>query len=751
MRLLSYRDGLARSLWRVLCITVCVLAVAVVAEGVPPTGSVRGIVTDQASGEPIPWVDVHILDGPHLDFTDDAGRFEIREAVAGSHSLRFSRIGYEVLIHDVNVVAGDTLAVDVVLISTPIPLEETLVVGRHLRLDIEESNRAIELRGRELASKLGATVSATLSEEPGVAERTMGPSPARPVLRGMSGERLLVLEDGVSTGDLSSTSPDHAVVIDPLSAQQVEVVRGPAALAYGSSVFGGVVNVNRGHVPDARLDGVHGRIQVLGESGSLSRATQVEVSAPWEDFVFHGNLSGREGEDVDTPVGEIGNTGIQTWNGSLGLSRFMHWGRLGIAAGYFDTAYGIPGGFLGGHPNGADIEADRRHFVTEAELLPGISAIESVELNGIYTRYFQEELESTGICGVSFGVLNYEASARAHLAPAALGPIGTGSAGVLYRHRDYASACLSFTPPTIERSLGGFLYQHRTTSVWEIGASLRIDQRWVEPARADTNKAGPIRDRQFTGWSGALSVSRSLGPGWNVEATLTRSYRSPALEELFSDGPHLAAFSFEVGNSSLGDESGIGFESALRWVSDGLRATLTGFYNQVDGYIQAVDTGEIEYGAGEGGFLARWQFEGTDAEFVGAEAAFTLERGRFSGTAQGSLVRGEDLDGETPLPLIPPFGGRIEGRYRVGDFLLGAAARGATDQERLGPFETPTAAYLAGDVSVEWSRMSPTSLHTVVLRIENLTDAEYRNHLSRIKSILPEEGRNVAFVYRLSF
>jgi iron complex outermembrane receptor protein len=129
----------------------------------------------------------------------------------------------------------------------------------------------------------------------------------------MSGERLLVLEDGVSTGDLSSTSPDHAVLIDPASAHQVEVVRGPAALAFGSSVVGGVINVDRGYVPRTRLDRLHGRVQVQGETASRSRATHVEMGIPWDDYVAQIALSGRQGENVHTPAGEIGNTSIQTW------------------------------------------------------------------------------------------------------------------------------------------------------------------------------------------------------------------------------------------------------------------------------------------------------------------------------------------------------------------------------------------------------------------------------------------------------
>lgn len=718
-------------------------------------GEIAGCVTDAGTGEPIVWVDVHLLDGAHLEFTAEDGCYRVPRVAAGVHEVEFARIGYDPRVVTVEVVAGAVARIDIALTARPFELPSAEILGRHSGPQMEEEGRAVNLRGNDLAAKLGGTVAATLADEPGLAERTMGPAPARPVVRGLSGERLLVLEDGVSTGDLSATSPDHAVVIDPLSAHQVEVVRGPAALAFGSSVLGGVVNVDRGYVPAARLDAVHGRIQTQGESVSRSRALQAEIGVPWGRQVVRGSVSVRGAEDVTTPAGEIGNTAVDTWNGTLGVSRFGGWGHVGVAGSYFDTEYGIPGGFLGGHRNGADILADRRHAAVAAELLPRWTGVESIELQSSYSRYFQEERESNGSCGVSFGVINYDSGIRLHLDDDAPGPLGTGSVGVALRTRDYASGCFSFTPPTDERSFGGFLYQHCALGEWEFGGALRLDHRAVEPAYADTNKAGAIRPRRFTGMSGSFSMARPLGHGFRAEVVLSRSFRPPSLEELFSDGPHLAAFAFEVGNADLGAETGLGLEANLGWAGElggrAARIEVSGYRNDVRGYIHAVDTGEIEYGSGEDGYLARWQFRGVRAVLTGVEGSAALELGRVDLAATVSYVRGTRTRDDRPLPLMPPLSGRVEVGSAWGAFRTTLATRGAAAQKRLGEFEARTAAHLVWDASLEWSHLGAGTLHGVVLRLENAGDAEYRNHLSRIKSILPESGRNLALLYRVGF
>jgi len=714
------------------------------------SGILVGQVTDAETGAGVVWVDVHDPEG-HLEFTGAEGDFRIDGLSPGLHVFEFKRIGYETQVHDVVISSGKTSTLDIEMVAEPIRIDEYVLQGRHVEPHVHKHDRSVELTGRELQRRMSDSVAGTLANEPGLAERTMGPAPARPVVRGMSGERLLVLEDGAPTGDLSATSSDHAVVIDPLAAKEIEVVRGPAALAFGSSVVGGVVNVGRGYVPNTHLDRVRGHVQMQAESATRTRATQLLVSVPWESYVAEVELSLREGEDVSTPVGEIGNTGLSTWNGTLGLSRFESWGYLGLSASYIDSEYGVPGGFLGGHPNGADIEFDRRHYMVDGEFHPDWTGVGGINLKSSYSRYFQKELESTGACGVSFGVLNYASSLHVHFDEDAPGILGQGSVGVNYQHRDYASGCFSFTPPIVERSAGAFLYQSREVGQWDLGGALRVDYRNVEPARADTNKAGPIRTRDFGGLSASVSAARPIAEHWSAEAVLSRSYRSPALEELFSDGPHLAAFAFEVGNSGVDPETGLSAEGSLRFESGQVAVEATGYVNQIDGYIQAVDTGEVEYGAGEEGFLALWRFEGLSVRFVGTEASGSWTPGNLELSGHLGYVRATDTEKDEPIPLIPPLSGQLSLDYKWSDYRFGADLRGAARQERLGTFESPTAAYLVSDLRAEWQLLASSSLHVVVLRLENATDTEYRNHLSRIKSILPEEGRNLSLFYRLNF
>lgn len=717
-------------------------------------GWIRGSVADRDTGAPIPEVDVRIVDDPHLESTGATGHFTISGVTAGVHEVQFSRIGFEPTAVAVTVAPGDTATVNVSLIPRVIQLDESRTRGRREGPLIDEADRVVQLSGKSLLEKLGSTVAATLSSEPGVAERSMGPAPARPVVRGMSGERLLVLEDGAPTGDLSSTSPDHAVVIDPLSVERVEVVRGPAAFEFGSSVLGGVVNVDRSYVPSVPLAEAHGHLQTHGESVSRSRAFQGEIGVPWGEQTIQASVSARRAEDVDTPVGSVENTAIESWNGSIGATRFGDWGRVGVAGSYFDTRYGVPGGFLGGHPHGADIVANRRYASMRAELLPDWTGVPRVRIQSTYSRYYQEELESNGSCGVSFGVLSYDAQTRVDLDEDAPGPITSGSLGLDFRRRNYASGCFSFTPPTIERSSGAFLYQRAGLGAWEFGGSLRVDGRVVEPESRLVNKAGVIRKRSFLGWSGALSVDRDVAENLTAEVVLLRSFRSPSLEELFSDGPHLAAFTYEVGNADLGTESGLGIESTVRWgdkSSGDADVRLTAYANEVHGYIHAVDTGEIEYGSGEDGSLARWQFRGEGVRITGFETSAGVHLGRYDLRTTASYVRGTRKSDGAPLPLMPPLSGQLEATGRWQRVEASVTARGAAAQERLGEFEEATAAYLVWDAGVTWSHLGADQLHEVIFRLQNAGDAVYRNHLSRIKSILPEPGRSFSLVYRMSF
>lgn len=722
-----------------------------VAAGSSRAAVVSGRVVDLDTGKPVPWVDLGlVVEGAETaTLSDPEGLFRFRRVPAGAAMLQASRIGYRTERRELVVPAGsDTLRVRLVLETEAVTLESVDVSGSAIERadDLYVDQAPVSVTGQELREQMGGTIAAVLADHTGISEETMGPAPARPVVRGLSGNRVMILEDEIGTGDLSATAPDHALVVDPLNASRIEVIRGPATLLYGSSVLGGVINVRRGAVPLVRPESTEASVAYIGDTVNAGSAGRLTVSGPAGDFGYTVDAIARTGDDVSTPLGDMRNSQIDGWNGSAGLSWFGNDSHVGVAHGRYNSDYGIPGGFRGGHPNGVDIELERQRTLMHAGIHFDDGVVESAEFFGGYSRYFHEELESSGRCGVSYGLLQHEWTQRTHLRP---GAWGHSVFALSYRNRDFAQGCLSFVPQTVERTYAAAAYNEKEWSGLRWVAAARGSYREVDPSREEVNKAGAIRTRSFSGVGAALAVARDHGRWATTTVTLTRAFRAPAIEELYSEGPHLAAYSYEVGNADLDSETGVGAELRFDWRARTWSGTLTGFVNDFDRFIHPRDTGELEFGPGSEGFLERWQYVGTAVRMAGAEARVVWRATpRFELTSEASFVRAEDRDFAEPLIRMPPAMGRFTARYRTGEWTFAANVRGAVEQNRVAEFEVPTAGYVTGGVSVEWNRLGQGTFQSILLRVNNVSDLEYRNHLSRIRSVLPEPGRNVTLMFR---
>jgi len=675
------------------------------------------------------------------------GAFQLVVSEAGADTLVATRLGYEKLTRPMQIVAGESmrLVVEIHTESLAMPELEVLAAAAEAEERSHGHQSAVELSGRDLRERMGPTIASTLASEPGLAEESMGPAPARPVLRGLAGNRLVFLDDGVPTGDLSAASADHAVAIDPLGAERVEVIRGPATLLYGSAIQGGTINIHRDYVLDRHPSHWTASLGLVGDTVSQGRAAQAKAAGPVGPVGFVATGIVREAEDVETPVGSLGNSGISTWNAAVGAGVAGGWGHAGVAARRYESDYEIPGGFLGGHKNGADIELELSGLDGRAAL-EEVSGLDRLEFRGRYSRYFHKELEANDVCGVSFGLLEYHGGVRAIRSTR----LGNTTLGLSLDTRDYAQGCLSFVPRTDEISLAGVAYHEVRIGRFDVHGAVRFDDRSVEPEAERDNKAGRVRRRDYSGTSGAISASTPLGAGFSTRLMLIRSFRAPSLEELFSDGPHLASFAYEVGNADLGSEIGQGVDWTLRWDRNRSVAWLSLFHNDYDRFIHVADTGELEFGPGESGFLSRWQYRGLGATLSGAELEVAWKPRRWVDLEfTGSYVRGTLTGSEEPLPRIPPFSGRVAARFHWGAWHASMALRGAAEQGRLATFEERTAGYVTADVGLEWGRLGGTAYQTIMLRVQNLANVEYRNHLSRIKSIMPQPGRNVSLLLRV--
>jgi len=708
-------------------------------------GVITGAVHDADSHAPVSFTQV-VLEELNRGTTSDAnGRFELAGIPAGTYTLKAFRIGYEQIARRITVPSGDTVRVDIDMTSSAVSADGVVVEGD--RDSGTLADPALSVEGRDLRQHLGTTIAETLNDQPGIAMRSMGPAPARPVLRGLGGERLLVLEDGGRTGDLSAVSSDHAVVIEPMTAERIEIIRGPAALVYGSNTLGGVVNVVRGSVPSVRPDGLHAGMSVQGQSVNEGLSGGLMLTAPVGPLSVSMDGSIRQAGDLQTPAGKLGNTALSTYNASAGVSRIGQRGYIGGAGGYYYSEYGIPGGFVGAHPNGVDIRIDRKHAELRGEYLPRAAWLQRVEGRTQFSRYFHQEFESRDVVGVEYGILSGQASVVGYTA--GLGPFTKGAVGMWGELRSVASGGLSFTPNAAEQTVAAFAFQEATVGAVSIQGGLRFDYRAVTPEHEkESRRVGFIRQRTFSGVSASLAGTWRPSRQVTAGLTLMRSLRMPGVEELYSEGPHLASYSFEVGNADLDSERGWGVEATARYAGTRASASLALFGNYIQDYIHPQNTGDTTYSV----LLPIYQFRGATATMIGGEASASVPIGfGFGVEGSASYVRGTFTDSGDPLPFMPPLTGRTGLRYRNGPITLGLAARAATAQERLGAFEERTDGYVVFDAFGQFYLSTGNLLHTFDLTIENLTNAEYHDHLSRVKVIMPEPGLNLRLLYKVYF
>jgi iron complex outermembrane receptor protein len=732
---------------------------------------VTGTVVDRESGAPLTAARVSLLP-THLGETTHAqGRFLFDNLTAGTYTLVVEHLGYRRVSRPVVVASSGATDVRVEMEIAAIELGAIVVTGALTRRSREDVLSPITtLAGAELDRRMDATVAAALEGKPGLATTSLGPATARPVIRGLGGDRIVMLEDGHRSGDLSSYSSDHAVTIDPLTARQVEVVRGPMSLLYGSSALGGVVNVIREEIPASLPEHTHGGLSLQGASVNDGLTAGGYALTSLGQFALRGEASVRRSGDVKTPLGDLVNTGTNAFNLAAGAGVAPDWGHAGIAYRLFDTKYGIPGGFVGGHEGGVDIEM-RRHSVRAVSELHRESALfHTFRATGAYTDYHHVELEQSGAVGTEFfqDIANLEIVSN----HGAHGTFTEGAVGVRAQYRDVVTGGSLRTPSTYDYTLAIFGVEELVTGPFRFQAGLRYDlARYVPRDTTAFVSAGgeriPVRARSFG------SVSASSGVLWVASdlirfgASIARAYRTPDFNELFSNGPHLAANSFDVGDPRIEQETGFGLDVFARITHDRMNGEIAAFRNQLSDYIFPSSRGRAELGA-QGG-RPRFQYTNEDARFTGIEGEFDFSvSNAVVVEATGSVVQAEFTSERAPIPiltptdtmfvpaskyppLIPPPQARLGARYEQPGHFAGFGVKLVAEQDRLGDFETRSPAYALLDVSVGVRLVRGDRLHTLTLRIDNALDTRYRDHLSRIKDLMPGPGRGFSLLYRLAF
>jgi len=735
----------------------CLAVVASLAAAQEPRVDVRGRVLIAEGGLALPAVVVAIEERPVTATTDEDGAFVFPQQAPGLVHVRVSVQGFEPVRQEVEIRPG--LEPLVIALKDDLHYTEVVSVSPQPRDPFESYQPTSVLSGQELAIKLEGSLGAMLSTEPGVAERSLGAGPSRPVIRGQDGDRVLILQNSQRTGDLSSQSADHGVTLNPAAATQVEVVRGPATLLYGANAIGGLINVVSEQIPTRPVTQVvgSGQFDLASNAGQAGAAGDISVgNGRW---ALNAGGSGRRAGDYDTPAGEVPNSQTQGAFGSVGVSRTDANGYLGGSVAIDETRYGVP--FV--EEGGIELNPRRRVLNARGERrnVPGL--FDSVRASVAHHRYRHEELEDNE--PVTFfrnDLLDVDLRATHR-------PVGrmTGTVGVSGYGRTFeVEGAEALSPRVEQRMFSLFTYQELT---WA-HATLQFGGRYD---RAAYDPRGGLQSRTFDNLSFSFGTLLRPTDRSIFAVNFARAARNPALEELYFFGAHPGNFTFEIGNANLESEIAWGLDVSYRLRLPRVSAEVTYFNNTVDNYIfrsplseEAFDErfgelededhhAEVEEGDHEGhahGNLPIIEFLGRDARLQGVEAHADIDVARGLHLELGlDTVRGTLRQTGEALPRIPPvrFTGGL--RYHRQALQLGTQLVGVADQTRVYDVETPTPGYVVVKLFGAYSFQRGPLAHTFTVRLDNAADRFYRNHLSFIKDLVPEMGRNLRVVYGVSF
>ena len=663
-------------------------------------------------------------------------------------------------------VAQTTPTAQAPLTATPGAVTTIVITGNPLGRDATASPVSV-LAGDGLTLRRAGTLGETLDGLPGVASTWFGPNASRPVIRGLDGDRIRLLDNGGSTLDASSLSFDHAVAIDPLAVERIEVLRGPAALLYGGNATGGVVNSIDNRIPRAAITGVGGRAEVRVGGAASTRAASALVEGGGDGFAWHADGFARRSDDLRVPTytpiadGEalpptdrVRNSAARAQGGAVGGSWIGRDGHLGLSLETLRNEYGVTA-----EPD-VTIRMERER-VALAGTQRGIGWVEQLEAQASHTRYQHQEVEGDGAVGTTFGSRGTALRVQArHVALAT--PLGAlqGVVGVQSeRQRFSALGEEAFVPGTQTRSNALFVVEELQLGRVQLTAGLRGEQVQVDSdgdaADAAEPKFGAAVQRRFKPASGSLGAAFDAGGGWQLSTSFGHTERAPADYELYANGLHLATAAFEVGDPTLGLERSNNLELGARWKHADASLQLSLFRTRFSRFIALEASGNsVDV---EGDLVPEVVFRGVAARLQGLEID---GRWRVAGaplqlelTGGIDVVRGDNLDSGEPLPRIAPLRVRAGVDVGAGHWRGGLGLRHAAAQDRVPATDTATASHTLADLWFSWQQRLPMGEALLYARIDNIgnTLASNASSIRTLRDLAPLPGRSVSAGLRLAF
>lgn len=603
------------------------------------------------------------------------------------------------------------------------------------------------LSGHDLKKRREISLGETLSSEAGVNATTFGPGASRPVIRGLDGDRIRILQNGLGTLDASSQSVDHAVPIDTLNVERIEVVRGPMSLLYGASAVGGVINIVNQRIHTQFEEGALTQLESQTQTGYGGMGNAARFDYGKNKWMFHLDGSLRSYGDQRIPryahseplpdegKGRVKNSQVEQKSGSIGVSRIFDRGYVGLSLAHFASDYGSVA------EETVEIVMRQNRWEFAGEYRFEDSFFDKIRVRSAQSYYQHDEVEE-GSTGTVFR--NKGNETRAELMRAKGNWKNTlGIQTQMFKFSAFGDE--AYLPTSENQIASVFNFNEYQMGRNALSFGVRAENFAIE--RKNSANFGGHLERNFTGLNASVGILHKVDHlGYGLSYSYTE--RAPTFQELFSNGAHLATGIYEQGSESLDKEKGNGLEASVTHESDKLKGRLSVYGQVFHDYITLAPTGNTDGGSG----FPISSYQAVDAQFYGADydARYSLDK-QWSLVAKGDYVRGKDMSNGQNLARLSPGRASLGVEYSRGQWLADAEVQNVFYQSKVAQNESKTDGYQLVNLGSSYDFMWDENRLNLFLRLKNLLDVEARQHVSPLKNIAPMVGRNLVMGLQLIF
>ncbi len=732
------------------------------------TYNISGIILDFQNKEPIGDVNIFIDNSHFGTTTDSAGYFNLmlNEQLEENSELNIKMIGYKDLILPLDVLKSKIcqgclshqIILGEILIKSQLLELEPIHIHAHQHKTSQISD--ISMSGQKLNENLNGNIATTLINQPNIGISSFGVATSKPVLRGFSGDRFLIAKEGSLIGDLSQTSLDHAITLEMTEVNEIEIIRGPKALVFGSNAIGGVINTSMSGDPKVKFDNFHSKINIGFASFNSGVFGNVFMYIPIKNNQINLSFNNRNTQNQTSPLGELENTQSKTTNSKLIYTRYKQNSYINFTFENYNIDYGIPPSEEG-HINGVKIKLIKNTFQINLHRDISINNFNQFDIKYNYIDYQHKEIENN-LENPTVGLAKITHNTKIELKS------DQSIIGTELNLKQFLPEGFYWTPKTNEIGLSFYGYNEKKINYFDLLYSFRMGYLLIQPQKNNVSfsnlDSDEVVNRNFIYFSSSIGIKKNID-NFEFGSWLMATMRAPQLEELYSDGPHLGTHSYEIGKPDLDLEKIYGNETSIRYNANPLTYSLTTFYNYSPYYYQMSKIGEceeefligethpcagadfIEWGSGSSGWLYKFQTKGIESIIKGLEFNLSYNYNKFMASYDFSLVRGYNLTNGLPLSYINPDKHIVILQYNKEIVNYKLRLSKIHSQNRLGEFETYTPSSLLVDLILGYRKNN----QKITIQFNNIFNENFYNHLSKLKSVMPEAGRNIVLNFKLFF